>query len=278
MARAIEPESEEVYLDTRPNRRLEGKVAIVTGAGVMGGKGVGNGKATAILFAREGAKVVITDVVADWLTGTEAAIKAEGGVCASVVGDVSKPEDCRHMVETAVSRFGKLDILDNNVGIDSHGTVLDKSDEEWHRVIEINLMGMVYMSRLAIPHMKAAGGGSIITVSSVAAVRPRAMAPYTVTKAGVIGLTQEMAIDHARDQIRVNCIMPGLIYTPRMALQVDEQMRERRRRASPIQLEGEPWDIAWAAVYLASDESRWVTGIVLPVDGGRLLTSALSSL
>ncbi|MDP3062711.1 MAG: SDR family oxidoreductase [Chloroflexota bacterium] len=265
-------------MDKRPDRRLEGKVAIVTGAGVMGGTGVGNGKATAILFAREGAKVVITDVVSEWLEGTREAITAEGGQCAAVVGDVSKPEDCRRAVDTAIERFGALHVLFNNVGIDSHGTVLDVSDEEWRKVIGINLMGMVFMSRYSIPHMKAAGGGSITNVSSVAALRPRGMAPYTVTKAAVIGLTQEMAIDHAKDLIRVNCIMPGLIYSPRMALQVTPEMRERRRRASPLQVEGEPWDIAWAAVYLASDEARWTTGIVLPVDGGRLLTSALSSL
>lgn len=238
---------------------------------------MGNGRATAILFAREGARVVVADVVPEWVEGTRAAIAAEGGEVTAVVADVTKPEECRRCVETALERYGALHLLFNNVGVGCQGTVVDLSEEEWQRVIAVNLMGMVHVSRYAIPHMKAAGGGSITNVSSVTAVRPKSgvsSAGYTVTKAAVVGLTRAMALDHAGDNIRVNCIMPGLVYTPRVAGRITEEMREIRRTSTPLPLEGQAWDVAWAAVYLASDEARWVTGVVLPVDGGFLLTSA----
>ncbi|MDP2950700.1 MAG: SDR family NAD(P)-dependent oxidoreductase [Chloroflexota bacterium] len=261
-------------MEKRSRLRLDGKVAIVSGAGVQAGAGVGNGKATAILFAREGARVVLVDAVREWAEGTQSAIQSEGGEAIVVQADVSAPEDCRRAVEASLAHHGALHILVNNVGVGSRGCVTDVSDEEWQRVVSVNLMGMVYMSRYAIPHMRASGGGAIVNISSVTALRPKRMAPYTVTKAAVVGLTHAMALDHAAERIRVNCIMPGLVYTPRVAQRATGEMRETRRTSTPLQIEGEPWDIGWAAVYLASDEARWVTGVVLPVDGGFLLTSA----
>ncbi len=261
-------------MERRGELRLKGKVAIVSGAGVQGGAGLGNGKATAVLFAREGARVVLADAVDEWMDGTRAAIAAEGGEAVAVVADVTKSEDCQRVADLALARYGVVHVLFNNVGISGPGTVESASDEMWRRVMDANVTGMVKMSRCVLRPMRAAGGGSIINVSSVTALRPKGMAPYTVSKAAVVGLTHAMALDHAHDRVRVNCIMPGLVHTPRVAQHISPEMRETRRTSTPLQIEGEAWDVAWAAVYLASDEARWVTGIVLPVDGGFLLTSA----
>ena len=153
---------------------------------------------------------------------------------------------------------------------------MDATEEDWLRSASINLMSVINMSRYAVPQMMSGGGGSIINVSSVTALRPKtrsSSAPYTVNKSAVVGLTRAMAVDHAADNIRVNCIMPGLMWTPRVA-SGSTGMRETRRTSTPLPVEGQSWDIGWAALYLASDEARFVTGIVLPVDGGFLLTSA----
>jgi len=261
----------------RPERRLSGKVAIVGGAGTQGGGGVGNGAATAILFAREGAKVVLVDAVPDWIEPTRATIEAEGNETLSVVADVTKAQDCERAVEAAVETFGALHILHNNVGGRSvGGTVVEASDDDWRQSTALNVMSIVHMSRYSVPHMKSSGGGAITNVSSVAARRPKrgaSSAQYTANKAAVVGLTSAMALDHAADNIRVNCIMPGLMWTPGLWHQRAEQ-REMRQTSTPLPVEGEGWDTAWAAVYLASDEAKFVTGIVLPVDGGFLLTSA----
>jgi len=251
--------------------RLDGKVAIVTGAGSRG-PGIGNGKATAILFAREGAKVLIVDRFPERMQETLEVINSEGGEASMFTGNVTKAADCQAMVAAAVGRYGKLDILHNNVGIDSTGTVVDIDLEEWDTVMEINLRSVVLTSRFAIPQMVANGGGAIINISSVAALRPRGMDAYSTSKGGVIALTRAMASSHAQDQVRVNCIIPGMVYTPMVAETMTQELREQRRLSTPLQTEGTAWDVAWAAVYLVSDEARWVTGIVLPVDGGALLT------
>lgn len=259
-----------------PSPRLQGKVAIVSGAGTYGGSGVGNGAATAIIFAREGAKVLLVDAVSEWAEATRATIEEEGGVAISTSADVTKPQDCERAVELAVQTFGGLHILHNNVGGGARGSVVEATDEAWELSISVNLMSMIYMSRYAVPHMVAGGGGSIINVSSVSALRPKAgysSAPYTVNKSAVVGLTSAMALDHAEDNVRVNCIMPGLMWTPRVA-GGGADAREIRRSSTPLPVEGEGWDIGWAALFLASDQARFVTGIVMPVDGGFLLTSA----
>ena len=252
--------------------RLEGKVAIVTGAG-SSGQGIGNGKATAVLFAREGAKVLLVDMTKERAEETLAMIQEEEGEASVFQADVTKADDCRRMVEAALDRYGRLDILDNNVGISRRGTVLEVSEEDWDQVMAVNVKSIVLASRYAIPRMIEGGGGAIINISSIAGLRAHSSTPYTTSKAAVIGLTMSMAADHGKDNIRVNCIAPGLVYTPMVAPRMDAALRETRRKAAPLGSEGTAWDIGWAAVYLASDEARWVNGVVLPVDAGLTVTT-----
>ncbi len=254
--------------------RLEGKVAIVTGAGSRA-PGIGNGRATAVLFAREGARVLLVDQSRAAAEETLAMIRAEGGEAAVFVADVTRAEDCRAMVEEAVRRWGKLDVLDNNVGIGMGGSVVEVSEEDWDRVMAVNVKSMMLASKYAVPAMAAGGGGAIINISSISALRPRGLTPYSASKGAVIALTRAMAIDHAPQGIRVNCIAPGPVYTPMVyAGGMSEELRERRRRASPLGIEGTGWDVGYAALFLASDEARYITGQVLVVDGGVTLTSA----
>ena len=253
--------------------RLEGKVAIVTGAG-SSGPGVGNGKATAVLFAREGAKVLLVDAFIERAEETLAMIREEEGEASAFQANVISADDCHRMVEAAIQRYGRLDILDNNVGISRRGTVLEVSEDDWDYVMAVNVKSIVLTSRYAIPRMiETAGGGSIINISSIAGLRAHSSTPYTTSKAAVIGLTMSMAADHGHDNIRVNCIAPGLVYTPMVAPRMDDELREHRRNATPLGTEGTAWDIAAAALYLASDDARWVTGVVLPVDAGLTLVT-----
>ena len=249
--------------------RLEGKVAIVTGAG-SSGAGIGNGKATAILFAREGAKVLLVDFAKDRAEETHAMIQEENGVASVFVADATSAKDCRLMVDAAIDRYGRLDILDNNVGVSQRGTVVEVSEEDWDKVMNINVKTMVLASKAAIPKMMETGGGSIINISSIAGLRAHSSTPYSTSKAAVIGLTFSMAADHAKDNIRVNAIAPGLVYTPMVAPRMDDDLREHRRSSGPLGTEGTGWDIGYAALFLASEEARWITGIVLPVDAGLL--------
>jgi NAD(P)-dependent dehydrogenase (short-subunit alcohol dehydrogenase family) len=253
--------------------RLEGKVAIVTGAG-SSGEIMGNGKATAIIFAREGAKVLLVDNQEDRVAQTLETITSEGGEASVFVADVSRADDCEAMVNTAVGRYGRLDILHNNVGIGGSGTVLEVSEEDWDRVMIVNLKSMMLTSKYSIPQMiSSGGGGSIVNISSISAIRPRGLTAYSVSKGGVIALTQAMAIDHAPDGVRVNCIMPGPVYTSMVARNMTDERRETRRQASPLGIEGTAWDIGYAGLFLASDEARWITGVILPVDGGVTIAS-----
>ena len=254
-------------------KRLDGKVAIVTGAGSRG-EGIGNGRAAAIVFAREGARVLLVDRVRAAAEETRSMIAAEGGECAVFEADVTRPEDCRAMVADADARWGRLDILQNNVGIGSSGLVPDVSLEDWERVMRVNVTAMMLASQAAIPVMITGGGGAIVNISSIAAWRPRGLTPYATSKGAVEALTRGLAADHARDGIRVNCIEPGPVYTPMVAAAgMSDEIRERRRKASPLGIEGSGWDIAYASLFLVSDEARYVTGVVLPVDGGVLLTA-----
>ena len=266
--------------DRNPSQRLEGKVAVVSGAGTYGGSGVGNGAAAAILFAREGAKIVLVDAEQQWAEATKAIIEEEGGEAITAAADVTNPDDCRRAIDAAVERFGGVHILHNNVGGGGgSGSVVEATGEDWQVSMNVNLMSMINMSRYAVPHMTASGGGAIVNVSSVTALRPKAgrsSAPYTVNKSAVVGLTRAMALDHADDNVRVNCIMPGLMWTPRVASGNAENAdaRDTRQTSTPLPVEGEGWDIGWAAVFLASDQAKFITGVTLPVDGGFLLTSA----
>jgi NAD(P)-dependent dehydrogenase (short-subunit alcohol dehydrogenase family) len=249
--------------------RLEGKVAIVTGAGSRG-EGIGNGRAAALLFAREGAKVLVVDNSPPAANETLKMIRKEGGEAEVFVADVSRSDDCRAMVEGAVKRWGRLDILDNNVGISGRGTVAAVEEKDWDLVMAVNVKSMMLTGKYAVPAMAAAGGGSIINISSIGALRPREdMTPYAASKGAVIALTRAMAVSHGKDGIRVNCIAPGPMYTPMVYSRgMSEQTRQRRKQASLLKIEGTGWDIGYAALFLASDEARFITGAVLVVDGG----------
>ena len=254
-------------------RRMENKVAVVTGGGSLA-SGIGNGRATAILFAREGAKVLVVDLNQNAAEETRRAIEAEGGKAEVFVADVTQAKDCQAIVQRAVALWGKLDVLDNNVGISGRGNVVDFSVEDWDRIMTVNVKSMMLMGKYAIPQMKASGGGAIVNISSISAIRPRGLTAYTTSKGAVIALTRAMAIDHAPDGIRVNCILPGPVYTPMVYTKgMTEEDREQRRKASPLGTEGTGWDIGNAALFLASDEARWITGVALIVDGGTSLAS-----
>lgn len=256
------------------SERLKDKVAIVTGAGSRG-EGIGNGRAAAILFAREGAQVVLNDRSEDAVAATLAAIEADGGTASVFIGDLTDEADARALTEHAVATFGRLDILQNNVGIEGAGSVVETSPDLWDRVMEVNVKTMYLASKFAIPAMEAGGSGAIVNISSISALRPRGLTPYSASKGAVIALTRAMAVDHASSRIRVNCVAPGPVFTPHVAAGgMDEQTRERRRMASILRIEGTAWDVAYASLYLASDEARWVTGITIPVDGGVSITSA----
>ena len=251
--------------------RLAGKVAIVTGAGSRG-PGLGNGKATAILFAREGARVLCVDQVRERAEETVGLVRAERGEAEAFVADVTRAADCEAMVQAAIGRWGGLDALHNNVGIESRKDLLDTTEEEWDQVMTVDLKSMFLATRAAVPALIERGGGAITCVSSVAALRGHGRTAYAAAKGGVIGFVRSVAVQLGPKGIRVNAIAPGTVWTP-MVEDLGPEARERRRRASPLATEGTGWDVAWGAVYLASDESRWVTGQVLVIDAGLSMTT-----
>lgn len=254
--------------------RLKDKVCIVTGAGSPGAE-IGNGRAAALRFASQGAVVVVNDLDRAAAEQTMSMIEAEGGSGSVFIADLSTADGARGVVDHAVTTWGRLDVVHNNVGIRGRGTVVEATEELWDRVMTVNVKSIMLTSKFAVPELARTRGGSIITTSSLAAVRPSGRAPYSASKGAVIALTKAMAYDHAAAGIRVNCIVPGPIFTPHAgALEMTPEVREKRRLSSPLGIEGTAWDVADAAVYLASDESRFVTGVTLYVDGGVSLTSA----
>ena len=248
---------------------LSGKVALISGGGAAG-DGIGNGRAAAILLARGGTKVLVADCDLGLAERTVEMIAAEGGTAAALACDVAQEADCKHLVEAVLDRFGRLDFLDNNVGIGSRGSVIDEKPEEYRRVMQINVESMFLLSKYAIPAMiNTAHGGAIVNISSISALRPRGLTTYTTSKAAVIGLTRAMAVDHGRDNIRVNCICPGPMYTPMVyARGMSEAARANRKEASVLKMEGTGWDIGHAVKFLFSQHARYITGQVLVVDGG----------
>ena len=262
--------------------RLRDKVAIVTGAGATGGgEFVGIGQAISILFARHGASVLLVDRDESNANTTLAMIREEGGEASVFVGDVTSNADCQGMAEAAMSRYGKLNILINNVGISGPGSVTDVDEDLWDTVIDVNLKSVMLTSKHAIPRMIEGGGGSIVNLSSIAGLRAGSGSPghpYAASKAGIIGLSNSMAVHYGRDLVRVNCIAPGHVHSPMVARHASQEMLEWRRRAGPLGIEGTPWDVAWAALFLASDEARWVSGATLPVDAGLLAATPLAML
>ena len=261
--------------------RLENKVAIVTGAGTRG-EIAGTGQAASILMAREGAKVLLSDIDIDRAEETLNTIEKEGGTAKIFIGDVTSEKDCKAMVNESVKQFGKLDILFNNVGGPGGGMVTEIEEEDWHRSIDLNMKSAVMGSKYAIPIMEKSGGGSIINVSSIDGTQAGSTrnVPYSISKAAISHLSRIMAVHHGRQNIRVNCVAPGHVYGafPNRFKKMEDDWRELRKKAGPLGTEGTAWDVAWAVVYLASDEAKWVTGVILPVDAGVQAASPLSML
>jgi NAD(P)-dependent dehydrogenase (short-subunit alcohol dehydrogenase family) len=250
--------------------RLAGKVAIITGAGSVG-EGLGNGRASAITLARKGARVALLDVNEASAAETARLVEADGGQALVIRADVTVEADCRDAVRRTVERFGRLDILLNNVGIvrvAGDATRVDLAG--WQRGFEVNVTAMMLMARFAVPEMKRCGGGSIINMASLAGlVGGHATLMYPATKGAVVNMTRAMAWHHGPDQIRVNCICPGFVAASAVLTGSDgDAIREARRNAGALKTEGTPWDVAHGVLFLASDESRWISGVVLPIDGG----------
>ena len=262
-------------------QRLENKVAIVTGAGTRG-EIAGTGQAASILMAREGAKVLLSDIDIDRAEETLNSIEKEGGIGKIFIGYVTSEKDCEAMIKESVKQFGKLDILFNNVGGPGGGMVTEIEEEDWHRSIDLNMKSAVMGSKYAIPAMEKSGGGSIINVSSIDGTQAGSTrnVPYSISKAAISHLSRIMAVHHGRQNIRVNCVAPGHVYGafPNRFKKMEENWRELRKKAGPLGTEGTAWDVGWAVVYLASDEAKWVTGVVLPVDAGVQAASPLSML
>jgi len=257
--------------------RVKGKVAIVTGAGSIG-PGVGNGKASAILYAREGAKVMLVDRNLNAAEETDNIIKGEGGESFIFKADVTIPDDCKRIVDKCIEVFTKIDILHNNVGIEIPGGVVETTEETWDRVMNVNLKSMFLTTKYVMPYMEQQGNGSVVNISSLNAIRtlPSCIStPYAVAKAGVIALTREIAIQYAQKGIRANAILPGLMNTPLVAATIMDSYGGNIKEAMKIRdtmcitgKQGEAWDVGYAALFLASDEAKYINGAALLVDGG----------
>ncbi len=245
------------------------KVAVVSGGGAAG-DGIGNGRASAILLARAGAKVLVVDRELPLAQKTADMINDIGGTALAHAADVTIEADCKAIAERAMDDFGRLDLLDNNVGISSRGSVVEEDPATWRRLMEVNVDAMFLTSKYVIPAMiQSGGGGAIVNVSSISALRPRRLTAYTTSKAAVIGLTRAMAIDHGPEGIRVNCVAPGPVYTPMVVKDgMAETQRDQRRSASILGVEGTGWDIGNAVRFLLSEHARYITGQTLVVDGG----------
>jgi NAD(P)-dependent dehydrogenase (short-subunit alcohol dehydrogenase family) len=258
--------------------RLQDKVAVVVGGGQTPGDTIGNGRATALLFAREGARVLVADRILGSAEDTCAMIAADGGTSSAIEADVTREDDCRRLIEACVERYGRIDILHNNVGIGAGDAGVQHTDvAAFERIHRVNLEGPLLTSKHALPVMREQGSGVITNVSSIASIAAATnIIAYKTSKAALNALTQAMAMANARFGIRVNAILPGLINTP-MAVEgisaargiPKEQLIAERDRQVPMGKMGSAWDVANAALFLASDEARFITGVLLPVDGGQ---------
>jgi NAD(P)-dependent dehydrogenase (short-subunit alcohol dehydrogenase family) len=258
---------------------LEGKTALVVGAGSVG-PGWGNGKATAVLAAREGATVFCVDRSSTAAEETAEIIRSEGGVAQAWTADAASDREVRSAVERCVAELGRIDVLDNNVGIAEVGGVVELAEEAWDHVLAVNLKSCFLTMKHVIPVMEAQGGGSIVNISSIASLRYTGVpyASYSATKAAMNHLTRTTAIEYAPKQIRVNAVVPGLMKTPMVEHSAGlaqsygegdvERMWRTRDAQCPMGHMGDAWDVAHAVVFLASDRARYITGTELLVDGG----------
>jgi NAD(P)-dependent dehydrogenase (short-subunit alcohol dehydrogenase family) len=247
--------------------RLKGKVALITGAGM------GMGREASVLFAEEGARIVVADIDGTAAQDTVALVEKAGGQALAVTGDVALEADVKRMVEEGVRRFGALHVLYNNAGVlwkDHDRSVLETDDRWWDRVTAINLKSVFWVTKYGIPHLRTAGGGSIIMMGSVSALAgfTRAQDAYTAAKGAVISLTKSLAIQFAKDQIRCNVIHPGIVDTPLQAPYLTDAIRKEFETGIPLGRIARPREIAYVALFLASDESSFMTGAELVVDGG----------
>ncbi len=250
------------------DRDLEGLRALVCGAGAQGA-GIGNGRASALLMARAGARVLCIDRDGERAETTARMIREEGGDARGLCVDVSAPDGCDALARQVTELWGGLDILVNNVGIGSRGNVVEETPEGWERVMRINVTSMYLTCHHLVPLLAAAGGGAIVNVSSISALRPRGLTAYSASKGAVIAFTRALAVDHGPQGIRANCVAPGPVYTPMVyGRGMSPQAREARRRASVLGIEGTPWDVGHAVRFLASGQARYITGQTLVVDGG----------
>lgn len=256
--------------------RMKDKVVLVTGAG-SSGEGWGNGKAAAVLYAREGAKIFAVDRRIQAAQETQDIIHAEGGECEAYAADVSSSEEVAGMVSACIQTFGRIDVLHNNVGIVETGGPVEMSEESWDRVIRINQTSVFLTCKHVLPHMEAQGRGAIVNIGSIAGIRWIGFPylAYSAAKAAMIAMTTNIAVQYAPKGIRANCVLPGLMNTPlireplknQYGGEVDDMIAQRDKQ-SPTGKMGDAWDTAYAALYLASDEARYVTGASLVVDGG----------
>ncbi len=262
--------------------RVDGKVAIVTGAGSTPGPGMATGRATAIVMAREGARVLVADIRRDRAEETRSLIENENesGAAAVFVGDLTRAGDCEAMVATALDAFGTVDVLVNNIAAAMPGNVVDTRIEDFDRVLDVSLRTVFLACKHVVPTMAAKGSGAIVNIGSIAAFRGGNYVGYAAAKGALHALTVDMAYSHGRQGIRVNAIAPGHLTTPMLLANEGQtpQTDLRQKMANAAGLlgtEGNGWDVGWAAAFLASDEARWITGATLPVDSGILSVTPL---
>lgn len=256
--------------------RLTGKIAIIVGGGQTPGETVGNGRATAMRFSREGASVLVVDHSLESAKETVTAISADGGVAAALAADVTREADCRLVVEDCLSRYGRIDILQNNVGrSEGDASTTELEEENWLALMDVNLKSAYLTCKHTLPVMRKQKAGVITNISSTSSVCSRQTLAYKTAKAGINAMTQNMAIENAGYGIRVNAILPGLMDTP-MAIErrarerkiPRQTVRDERDAQVPLGKMGTAWDVAAASVFLASEEAGYITGVLLAVDGG----------
>ncbi|MHB8085706.1 MAG: SDR family NAD(P)-dependent oxidoreductase [Dehalococcoidia bacterium] len=247
--------------------RFKDRVVIVTGAGSIRA-GIGNGKAAAIAFAKEGAKVVAVDMNLAAAQETVKMIMENGGECIALEADVARESETKKAVESTVAKYGRLDILFNNVGIGTGSPGLKVTETEWDLVMGVNLKSVLFMCKYAVPEMKKVGGGAIVNNASMAAFFAHPLFAYSVSKAGVVALTKSLAASLAKDNIRVNCVAPGFIDTPMVAPVMNERRIKNVETRVPMKRHGKAEEVAQAVLFLASDDAAYITGQTLSVDGG----------